>query len=358
MIARVGFVVIGRNEGVRLEACLAAVTATGAPLVYADSASSDGSPDRAARAGATVIELDPARRMNAARGRREGAERLFADHPGIEYVQFLDGDCVLQPGWIEAATAFLAAQPDVAAVCGRRFEAHPEASIYNRLCNAEWDTPVGEAEAVGGDSLMRAEAYRAVGGYDPAVMAGEEPELCLRLRQAGWRIWRLDAPMTEHDVAMFRLSQWWARSRRAGIGYAQTWRMSGGALFGRQLRGAMLWTVAVPLAGIGVALAAGRPWLLGLIPAAYAAQLVRLAARRGTGEPGAWRRAGLMLVTKLGEGVGAVSAFVRPGNARSVEYKEGGSTGIDLSFGMREAIVTSLLAIAVACYAAWRSLNG
>lgn len=348
MTGRVGIVVIGRNEGERLAACLAAAAASGVPIVYADSASNDGSQARAVAAGATLVELGPAQPMNAARGRREGAGRLLADHPDLEYVQFIDGDCVLQSGWIERATAFLDADPRAAAVCGRRFEAHPEASPYNRLSDREWDTPIGETESVGGDSLMRVAAYRAVDGYDPTIVAGEEPELCARLRAAGWSIWRIDAPMTEHDMAMVRLSQWIGRSRRGGLGYAQVWRASGGRLFGRQLRSALLWAVMLPLIVVLVALASGQAALLLLIPLSWGAQVARLAARRGVGSASAWQDAALLMVAKGGEAVGALTVLMRRSRG----------TGRGVTFGLPEAVVLSLVAMAIACFAAWRSLGG
>ena len=37
---------------------------------------------------------------------------------------------------------------------------------------------------------MRVEAFEAVGGYRAQLIAGEEPELCVRLREIGWKIWR------------------------------------------------------------------------------------------------------------------------------------------------------------------------
>lgn len=115
----------------------------------------------------------------------------------------------------------LLAQQDVVVVCGRRREEFPNNSIYNRLCDIEWDTPIGEAKACGGDSMMRVTALKKVGGFNPTLIAGEEPELCVRLRQAGGRILRIDAEMTLHDAQITRLSQWWKRSLRGGHAYAE-----------------------------------------------------------------------------------------------------------------------------------------
>ncbi|MEM9139196.1 MAG: glycosyltransferase, partial [Pseudomonadota bacterium] len=206
----VGAVIIGRNEGARLIRCLASV-GSAACMVYVDSGSTDGSVQAAREAGAEVVELDMDMPFTAARARNAGLARL-REIGAFDYVQFIDGDCELQPGWIALALAFLEEHPDVAVACGRRRERFPEASVYNRLCDHEWDTPVGEAKACGGDALMRMTALAAVGGYRDDLIAGEEPELCVRLRAAGWRVWRLDAEMTLHDADMHRFGQWWRRT--------------------------------------------------------------------------------------------------------------------------------------------------
>jgi GT2 family glycosyltransferase len=278
---RIGAVAIGRNEGARLRRCLASLQGRAARIVYVDSGSTDNSPEVAAAAGAQIVALDLARPFTAARARNEGFERLM----GLgtpQYVQFIDGDCELQPGWLEAAVAFLDSRPDVAAVCGRRRERHPEQSVYNRLIDREWDTPVGEAAACGGDVLIRAEAFRAAGGFDPRLIAGEEPELCVRLRTAGWRIWRLDAEMTLHDAAITRFGQWWRRARRAGHAYAEGAAMHGAAPERHrvaQTRRALIWGLALPVAVL--VLAPLAPPLALLLALAWPVQVARLTRRSG-----------------------------------------------------------------------------
>ncbi|UNU26636.1 glycosyltransferase family 2 protein [Microcoleus vaginatus] len=218
---QVGLVAIGRNEGSRLRQCLVSATDKLARVVYVDSGSTDGSLELARSLGADTVELDLSIPFTAARARNEGFARLLELAPDIELVQFVDGDCELVDGWIDRAYSELAAKPDVAAVCGRRRERYPEASIYNQLCDIEWDTPIGETKACGGDSMMRATAFQQVEGFNPALIAGEEPELCLRLRQKGWKILRLDAEMTLHDAQMTSFAQWWKRAQRAGHAYAE-----------------------------------------------------------------------------------------------------------------------------------------
>ena len=224
---KVGLVAIGRNEGLRLGACLRSALSQVALVVYVDSGSTDGSLELARSLGADTVELDLSTPFTAARGRNEGFARLRQLAPDIEFVQFVDGDCEIVDGWLQRAQQELAAKPELAVVCGRRREQYPDATAYNRLCDIEWDTPVGEAKACGGDSMMRVSAFEQVGGFNPALIAGEEPELCVRLRQKGWKIERLDAEMTLHDAQMTGFEQWAKRSQRAGYAYAEGFWMHG-----------------------------------------------------------------------------------------------------------------------------------
>lgn len=223
----VGVVVIGRNEGARLRKCLSSVLLCSNKVVYVDSGSSDGSVEFAESLGIDVVELNIKTAFSAGRARNEGFDNLVKKHPGVEFVQFVDGDCELVEGWIDAAARFLVRNVSYAIVAGRRKERFPEKSIYNRLCDIEWNTPIGEAEACGGDFMMRATAFQKVGGFNPTVIAGEEPEFCYRLKKHGWRVNRIDHLMTLHDAAMFRFSQWWMRTVRSGHAYAQGYALHG-----------------------------------------------------------------------------------------------------------------------------------
>lgn len=290
-------VVIGRNEGVRLSACLASLQGQVRRIVYVDSGSTDGSVAAARAAGAEVVALDMARPFTAARARNAGLAVL----EGAEFVQLVDGDCEVRPGWIAAALDAMAARPGAVVVCGRRRERHPEASLWNRLCDREWDTPVGPARACGGDALMRLGPLRAVGGYREDLIAGEEPELCLRLIRAGGEVWRIDAEMTLHDAAMTRFGQWWRRSVRAGYAFAE-----GAALHGagperhwvRETRRALLWGLVLPVAAVLAGLVHPAGWL---VLALWPVQAARLGWR--------WRdpAAGIFnVVGKLAEAQGVL----------------------------------------------------
>lgn len=213
-------VVIARNEGERLSACLDSLRGSTERIVYADSASSDGSPERARERGAEVVVLDTGRPLNAARGRNAGFARLAELCPGLRYVFFVDGDCTVVPEFLAAARAELERDAGLGAVCGRRRERHPEHSLFNQVVDCEWNTPVGEAEAFGGDVLVRVEALRQSGAYDESLNQGEDPELALRLRRSGWRIRRIEHEMTLHDVALRHRAAWRRRHQRGGYAYA------------------------------------------------------------------------------------------------------------------------------------------
>lgn len=312
----VGAVVIGRNEGERLLACLRSLQGQVRRVVYVDSGSTDGSQAAAAALGAEVVVLDAGEPFTAARARNAGLRALAADPPG--FVQFVDGDCEVQPGWIATALAAFTEHPRAVVVCGRRRERFPEASVYNRLADREWDTPVGQALACGGDALMRHAAVAAVGGYRADLIAGEEPELCLRLRRAGGEVLRIPAEMTLHDAAMTRFAQWWRRSRRAGHAFAE-----GAALHGAppdrhwvaETRRALLWGAVLPLAVVLAGLAHPAGWLLVLL---WPAQVARL-ARRGGRE---W--AFFTVLGKLAEAQGALGYYIDRLRGRRrglIEYK-------------------------------------
>ena len=311
---QVDAVVIGRNEGARLIACLDSLAGQVRRLVYVDSGSTDGSVEAAAARGAHVVQLDMTQPFTAARARNAGLAVLEAP----DFVQFVDGDCELHPDWIATALAAMAAHPNAAVVCGRRRERDPAASVYNRLCDKEWDTPIGPALACGGDALMRFSAVQAVRGFDPTLIAGEEPDLCLRLRRGGGEIWRIDAEMTWHDAAMTRFGQWWQRSRRAGHAFAEG-AFRNGAPPDRhwvaETRRALIWGAGLPMA----ALLAGWIHPVGLlILLAWPLQVLRLSRRMG------WEAAFFSVLGKLPEAQGAMAFHLNRVRGRRqglIEYK-------------------------------------
>lgn len=335
-----GVIAIGRNEGERLRRCLASVVGRDALVVYVDSNSTDASVSLARQMGAEVVELDMSLPFSAARARNAGFERLARVAPEARLVQFIDGDCEVAGDWLEKARRALAARPELAVVCGRRRERHPENSIYNRLADIEWNTPVGDARSCGGDAMMRAEAFRQVGGYNPAVIAGEEPEMCVRLRQKDWKIARIDAEMTIHDAAMTRFGQFWKRAVRGGHAYAE-----GAAMHGRpperhwmkEIRGIIIWGIAIPLTALILAAFAPLFWPLSMAALAlvllYPLQVARIALRdgprRNLARREAWAYAVAVTVGKFAQAVGAMKFWtgkLRGKRSALIEYKAAASS--------------------------------
>ncbi len=273
--AAVGLVVVGRNEGPRLERCLRSLPA-GLPAVYVDSGSTDDSLAIAASLDVPIHALDPARPFSAARARNEGFGVLRAAHPTLRCVQFVDADCELEPGWVDAGRLHLDEHPEVGVLCGRLREREPSRSVYHRLADMEWDEPVGDVRTCGGNALVRTDVFEAAGGYQESLVAGEEPDLCLRVRRAGHLVRRLDLPMTTHEADITRFAQWWRRAERWGHGYTEMLVDHGRRAERRWVRAAascVAWAFVLPV----VALACAAPtdgWSL-LLLAAYAVPLSR-----------------------------------------------------------------------------------
>lgn len=300
----IGIVAIGRNEGERLITCLRSALDSCPNVVYVDSGSSDGSVAAAERLGVKVVNLDMSKPFTAARARNAGAHALLKNRD-LQFIQFIDGDCEFFDDWLERAERYLQQNLSAAVVAGRLRERYPEASIYNHMCDMEWDTPVGDTKACGGIMMIRTAAFGQVNGFNEALIAGEEPEMCVRLRQSGWKIHRLANDMALHDADMHHFSQWWKRSQRAGYAYAE-----GASLHGapperhwvKERNRAWIWAVAIPLIGLG--LACYKP-ILGLLAlGAYPVQIIRTARHFAHLGSFKWTQTSFLMLGKFAEMTG------------------------------------------------------
>ncbi|MBX2806831.1 MAG: glycosyltransferase [Hyphomicrobiales bacterium] len=271
----VATVLIGRNEGERLIGCLKSVTESAGHAVYVDSGSTDGSVTAASEAGAEVVQLDMSRPFTAARARNAGYAALEMSGAPFRYVQFIDGDCQLVPGWIEAGRKALSEDASLGVVTGWRSEINRNRSIYNALCDFEWRRAAGEIRTCGGDMMVRREAFETAGGFDDTVIAAEDDDFCVRIRKAGWKIRRLPVEMTRHDAAMLRFSQWWQRAIRSGHGFAQV-----GALhpdyFVTERRRVLIFGGLLPAVALA-GLVFGLSWMVLAVAGLYALSYVRTA---------------------------------------------------------------------------------
>jgi Glycosyl transferase family group 2 len=310
VLAKLGLVVIGRNEGDRLARCLRSVRAI-PNRVYVDSGSTDGSVALARAEGVTVVELATPPHFTAARARNAGLAQLLTAHT----------------------------EPDLAVVFGRRRERHPERSVYNALCDDEWNVPIGEASTCGGDALFRVDALRQVDFYNAAMIAGEDPELSMRLKKKGWRIRRIDVEMTLHDAAMTRFSQWWHRIRRSGHAYGEMAFLHPDVRdpnCPRSVLSILVWGGVMPammLLALLLALTINPAWWVaaGLLILALPLRMLQLAGRqqrRGLSAKVAMASGSLLILGKLPQFLGLMSYYFNRASGRAsrlIEYKGHGT---------------------------------
>jgi glycosyltransferase involved in cell wall biosynthesis len=328
---RVGIVVIGRNEGERLSICLRSLQSHPLPVVYVDSGSADGSVELARPQVGRVVQLDPARPFSAARARNEGFSALREVHPKLDFVQFIDGDCTLANGWIEAASAALDADPCKAIVIGRLEERLARESVYNRLCSLEWRSPPGDVTsfgALGGIMFVRASVFTMLNGFNAEVIAGEDSEFGVRVGGAGFKVTKLDAPMATHDADIRRFGQWWKRAVRSGHAIGQRSYLNGRSAARdcmRERRSIVAWGLMLPAAVLLLALPT-RGLALLVLAAGYGLlgmRVFRFRRRQGDSRADARLYASFNVMGKLAEGIGLLKFYWNRalGRFRIIEYK-------------------------------------
>lgn len=325
----VGIVVVGRNEGERLRRALCSALAQSSAVVYVDSGSDDGSVALAHELNVDVVELDPNKPFTAARAYNSGVAHLGELNPDAGYAQFLDGDCELVTDWLQIAFATMERDPQVAVICGRRREEFRDRNVFHRIIDMEWNTRIGEATECGAEGLMRLGPFRQVGGFDESLIAGEEPELCLRLRRAGGKVLRINADVSIHDVHMSSFYQWWKRTLRSGYGTAEcAWRYGRGPerFCVRTSASTWLWALLLPVLAVVLAEPTHGLSLLAVL-ALYLLQAFRIAHYRnlahGDTRSDAWLYAAFCLLGKVPQLQGQIEFLIRLslGQPRSIiEY--------------------------------------
>jgi GT2 family glycosyltransferase len=323
-------VVIGRNEGARLQESLRSIQEVGLPLVYSDSASSDGSDRLAQSIGVLVVHLDPAAPLSAGRGRNEGLDEVLRQWPETAFVMFLDGDCILDASFPAKALEVFERDARCAIVTGHLTERFPERSIYNRLCSIEWRSPAGpmtNMNALGGIMAIRVAAFKEAGGFHLDAIAGEEPDLGARLMLLGYSITKIDAAMAVHDAEMLRFGQWWLRSVRSGHALAYRFSRHGRTELRdgqREILSDLFWGLALPAASIGFAWITNG-WSL-LLLGAYAVLFRRAFTnyrRRGVSKAEAWLVSRFIIYDKFAHVIGIAKFLLNKarGEYRIIEYK-------------------------------------
>lgn len=249
---QIGIVVIGKNEGKRLEKCLEALTPFAKPIVYVDSNSHDQSVPFAKNLGIEVVLLTH-NKTTAALCRNAGFKRLMEMAPGTTLVQFVDGDCALDPQWLSFAEKVFESEPQVAIVAGILDERDAHQNIYKQLSQIEWYRAAGEIDYTGGNFMMRAAVFQQIGGFNPAIFAAEDNDLGSRTRQQGWKIVQINCKMGIHDSRIVDFKTFWERSIRTGYAFAQVYltkRDGAPSLLKREYYSTLFWGGLIPLLAI------------------------------------------------------------------------------------------------------------
>jgi GT2 family glycosyltransferase len=331
---RIGAVVIGRNEAEHIGASLRSVRrAVGdAPIVYVDSASRDESVAIASTIADEVHGLDPATPLSAARARNEGFGVITAKAPGLDYVLLLDGDCLLQQGFVPAAVEALDRRNDLAAVVGNQLEKQIADSVFTRLSALEWWSVPGDITDFGnitGNMVVRVTDFRAHGGFNPRVIAGEDSEFGVRLKLAGRLITKLDMAMAEHQGCITSFDQWWSRAVRAGHALAERYMLHGRSAVHdcrREFFSTIFWGLGMPAVAILLAWQTYGLSLL-LLPLGYAALFLKMVRtyhrKQGHSLPDAILQARFGLYDKAANTIGLIKYFRRrmTGQVQIIEYK-------------------------------------
>lgn len=310
----IGIVVIGRNEAVNLKRCFQSLAHINTPKVYVDSASTDQSLAIAKSfEGIQTIVLTNNFPLTAARGRNEGFFHLTHQFPSIEYVQFIDGDCHLEEGWLEAAKAKMEENKDVGLVNGILKELNPTLSPFKQVTALEWEMPSGEVNASGGNCFVRTKVFRELGGFNIEIPAAEDTEFCLRLRLRGWKIWHLHRPMAVHDTRVVTFLDFCKRSRRTGYAFSHVaWlhRHSPEKLFFRENLSTIFYGGILPLLSFGLAYWTGGYSLLLLFLYPLLLLKIYYSARKTWDHSDAWLYAASCVIAKFPGFIGSCQFYL------------------------------------------------
>jgi GT2 family glycosyltransferase len=214
----ISVVVPARNAAASLPPLLASLRGqTLAPeryeVVVVDNASSDDTAAVARAAGATVVS-EPV--PNRSRARNRGIEAARADR-----IAFTDADCVASEGWLDALLgchqAPLVAGP-VQVTTAQPPNSAERLEARWRFAQEHW---VRQGWAATANLCVEREALDAVGGFDPVYrQIGEDADLCLRARRAGFGLGWCPAAVVRHQ-AESSLRPLLSRAFRHGYGANQ-----------------------------------------------------------------------------------------------------------------------------------------
>ena len=219
----ISVIVVGKNEGVRLSACLESVNTALRSLhhevLYVDSRSGDDSISRALSAGARVFRLEETD-TTPGLGRRVGAALAKG-----EWLLFLDGDMRLCPGYMQKAllTADSFSADGITGI--RTDEFVKNGAIVAKKENVFGCEAVRTCPAFGGAILLSKRMLDAVGSWSADTVSCEEAELHARLLFYNAKILEIPEPFIIHtDTVREERSPWRILFSRRRLGEGQALR--------------------------------------------------------------------------------------------------------------------------------------
>ncbi len=169
------------------------LTAERYEVIVVDNASSDGTGEIAGRYGARVVAEPVA---NRSRARNSGAAAALA-----RLYAFTDADCVADSGWLEQLLGCAGLAPLVAGPV-RLVTSEPPNVVerFEALWRFGQESWVKDGWAATANLLVDAEAFDAVGGFDPTWRhIGEDVDFCFRARDAGYSLAYCPTAVVEHE---------------------------------------------------------------------------------------------------------------------------------------------------------------
>jgi len=181
--------------GAAIESVLAALDGIGGEVIVADGGSRDRTLAIASSYPIQVVQLEPSIRPSCGIGPQLGFQ--YSREP---FICLMDGDMLLDPGFLPEALSYLSGNPRAAGVTGHVEEMNDTSLEYvRRGRRVSPENRIGVIDRMNGGGLYRRAAVEQAGYLSDRNLHGyEEFDLGLRLRARGWSLYRLDRRFVRH----------------------------------------------------------------------------------------------------------------------------------------------------------------
>lgn len=185
-------------------------------IVLVDSASTDRTVEIAKKYPIKILQLKYKSQFSPAAGRFIG----FLYSRG-NYIQFLDGDMVLDENWFKNAVPLLENDEQVAGVVG--ITTQEPYNTYHARKLSKWmeSLKTGEIKYFDGANLCRRSVLQKIGSYNPYLKGHEETEFSLRITKSGYKILRLPYPQSHHLGGNERFAVFFIKKLHNNMGLGQ-----------------------------------------------------------------------------------------------------------------------------------------